>query len=70
MTLMWYHPNGSSDSVAFKRFPLRPNGRWSGTLVVPARTPPGRYQLEAHCVVGGVGTVNEPMEFRVTAAGP
>ena len=43
MTLMRYHPNGSSDSVAFKRFPLRPDGRWSGTLVVPARTPPGSY---------------------------
>jgi hypothetical protein len=69
MTLMRYHPNGSSDSVAVKPLPLRPDGRWSGTLVVPVRTPPSSYQLEAHCVVGGVGAVNDSAEFRVTSAG-
>jgi hypothetical protein len=59
--------------VASATIPVRTDGQWSGSLVVPAGTPPAEYVLAARCVYPGFDefdpVVYAPGTFTVTGEG-
>lgn len=60
--------------VASATVPVRADGQWNGTLVVPAGTPAGSYELAARCVYPGFDefdpVVYVDRSFTVTGEGP
>ncbi|HMQ25791.1 MAG TPA: hypothetical protein PKA98_07375, partial [Acidimicrobiales bacterium] len=60
--------------VASATVPVRTDGQWDGTLVVPAGTPAGSYELAARCVYPGFDefdpVVYVDRSFTVTGDGP
>ena len=67
LALAVHRPDGSSYSIDHALLPVRRDGNWNGTLTVPRKTRPGIDHIDAHCVLGGRGTFNEPVSFRVTS---
>jgi len=51
-------------------FPVKPDGTWSGQIVVPPDAPAGEYSLSASCVEGDALLSPEESDFRVLPGPP